>query len=174
MRGALLLTAASVVGAVAVGGAVTGSTLALWQDQRSLPAASVTAGTFGLDVRGQASATLDNLTGLQLGVRQAQPIRFISTGTGRNLLMNVRLLSVTESNPTGVSLLIQHRARSGAGDDCTGGAYTILSAGSTLASSIPAGGSAEACLGVTLQGAYLPPVATSSLVTLTFEGVQQP
>lgn len=101
MKAQRLLLAISVVGAVVVGGAVTGTTLASWRDQAALPASAVSAGSMSFAVAGPASGPLPVLGDMQPGqprVFETQ-IRNSSPKAARNLRLEVRPTGFTSTNP---------------------------------------------------------------------------
>lgn len=100
MKAQRLLLAISVIGAVVVGGAVTGTTLASWQDRAALPASSVTAGSMSFAVAGTGSAPLPVLGDMQAGVPRVfeMEIRNSSPEAARNLRLEVRPTGFTSTN----------------------------------------------------------------------------
>jgi predicted ribosomally synthesized peptide with SipW-like signal peptide len=181
MKAAGLILATALVGAVAVGGAVTGTTLALWRDQEQIPASSVTSGSIGLAVNGRVTLDLgDRFALMKPGETRTQRLTFTNTGSGSNLLMRVSLMSVARTIEAGspqVPLTIEYR-RSPAADDCSAASgYVPLpetppSGFVALSEPIAPGASSSICLRVRLDSTSLPDRPAASKVTITLRGDQ--
>ena len=98
----LLLVA--VVGALLVGGATTGTTLASWRDQAGAGSGTVRSGTFLLDINGGGTTTAISLgtlpqlarnSGATPGAAQSQSATLNYTVTGKNNQMQLELTGVT-------------------------------------------------------------------------------
>ena len=100
MRGKFLAVPVAVVGALLVGGAVTGTTLALWQDTVSVNRGTVSTSGFGLTVDNSAAANLGTLPTLQPGESAAVEVDVKNTGTNKaqNLKVDYYLDTLTSSN----------------------------------------------------------------------------
>lgn len=168
-----ILATATVVGAVAIGGATTGTTLALWRDAAAVPSGTVTSGDIALTVNGSATATLPPLGSMQPGVSHTVPLSFTNTGTGANLRLVASISSVSSTNAAGVPLTYRFR-RLAAGEPCsaTGSFTTFAGAAIALTDPLAPGASAHACMTVTLDRSSLPSSQQSSTVTFTFTGAQ--
>jgi alternate signal-mediated exported protein len=93
--------AVAVVGALLIGGATTGTTLALWTDQAMVNEGSVQSGNIELTVNGTASATFTPITNLALntgstpGAAQSFTATLSNSGSGKNMRMQIVLDDVT-------------------------------------------------------------------------------
>ncbi|MGN6131054.1 MAG: hypothetical protein ACTHOK_12010 [Nocardioidaceae bacterium] len=107
------ILAATVVGALFVGGAATGTTLALWRDQAPL-AGQLRAGTMSLTIDGKStSVQLGAVSGLTLGKTSTTPgtpvamstaplMKFEAPVEARNLRLQVHLDAVAPSQTSSV------------------------------------------------------------------------
>lgn len=163
-----LLLAFSVIGAVAIGGALTGTTLATWRDTATTGPAVVEAGNLRLQVNASSAATLPAVTGLQPGVPQMRVLTVTNDGVGRNLRMVARSASVTVSGATPLELAF--RARTSGSDSCSAGTYTPLVSGTVLTQPLAAGASTQLCLSVSTKA--VPYQSSTSTVTLGLTGTQ--
>ena len=111
MRTRVLLIVA-VVGALLVGGATTGTTLASWRDQAAAGSGTVTSGTFLLDINGggtTSAISLGTLPALALnsgptaGAAQAQSATLNYSVTGKNNQMQLALTGITANQADLVS-----------------------------------------------------------------------
>lgn len=172
-----LLHGVTVVGAVAIGGAVTGTTLALWSDQAPMAGGSVTAGTFELSVNGHAQtldlgswATTRSWSGSSDTESRAIPLTFRNDGTGANLRLRAAVTGVGNSNPVGVPLTVRFARGSTCTPDTPGTGYT--SGSLELTDSLAPGESADACLVATVTRTSAPAAAQTATVSITFQGTQ--
>jgi predicted ribosomally synthesized peptide with SipW-like signal peptide len=175
-----LLVSVSVIGAIAVGGAVTGTTMALWSDRATAAGSSVTAGTIGLTVNGSTTVDLGaRFATMQPGEARTETLTFRNTGSGRNLRLQVELASVAQTVAPGspaVPLTLEYRT-TGAADCASGGGYAPLPAApgtdfSPLTGPLAPGETASACLRVRLDLVELPAQAATSTVTIDLRGEQ--
>lgn len=179
MKAQRLLLAISVIGAVATGGAVTGTTFARWQDQAALSAGSVRTGEMSFAVAGPGTAALPVLSEMSKDVPRAVEveIRNDSPAGARHLRLTVRPTGFTGSNPA-MSLSIAAR-RLTAAEQCspslTGfvefSANAWPATGPALAGPLAPGGTSRACLLVTVLGATGSDRSTN--VALDFHAVQE-
>jgi hypothetical protein len=95
---------AAVVGALLVGGAATGTTLALWHDSAAIGAGSLDSGTIGLTLNGATTVTFAALPTLPLnsvdtaGAPQSFSAAINNGSTGKNMRMQVLLDNVVASS----------------------------------------------------------------------------
>jgi predicted ribosomally synthesized peptide with SipW-like signal peptide len=94
-----ILLVATVIGALFIGGAVTGTTLALWRDQATLDGSQVTAGelTFTVKNAPETSVTIGTLPNLVPGGAPATVegvIRNTSPAEAKNLKLDVKLVGL--------------------------------------------------------------------------------
>ena len=173
MKSRSLVTAAAVVGALVVGGATTGTTLALWRGQATMPGHTVQAGSIGLTVNQSVNVGLGSLT-MQPGESRTIPLTFTNTGQGKNLRLTTSVSAINASNNAEVPLSFGFRSMA-AGDTCTTastGLTPYTGSSIPLAGPLSAGGSATACMLVTMTRTALPTTEQTSTVTLTFTGNQ--
>lgn len=99
----------AVVGALIVGGATTGATLASWQDKAAMAHKSIKAGTFDLDINGGGKTTaisLGTLPQLPLNsgatpgdARTISPIlNYTATGENNNMVIDLTAVSVNQND----------------------------------------------------------------------------
>lgn len=173
---------ATVVGALIVGGATTGTTLALWHDKATLTG-SAQSGELVLHVDGETATTLTlpgNLA-LNSGSSAGAPQPFTATlknaGAGKNLRMQIHLDTVTSNADLTAGLEVAVATVS-AGDACptpTNGDYKPLSAWSTTAlttSSLAPDATRKLCGNVRVKGGATNIAGKSGTLTLNFRGQQ--
>jgi hypothetical protein len=167
------LVVVPVVAASLTVGSVTGTTLALLQDQATVASTSLTAGTMQLTANGEVNASLPPLADLSPGIPRAVEVTFTNDSPvdAANLRMVARLVSASSSD-AGVPLAFAARPLAG-GETCTtAGSFASFTGGPLdLTGPMAAGASSRACLTVTLTG-DLPNQQRTSAVTLTFTGQQ--
>jgi hypothetical protein len=174
-----LLVTVSVIGALVIGGALTGTTLALWRDQAPLAAGQVQSGSIALSVNGTATASLGALNGLQPGVAQVVSANLTnsSPAAAKNLRMQVHLDSVSSSNPAldavleaSVSTTTGSCVAAGAGFKPVGSGYSSTQ---LTSNSLAAQTSVTLCVTLRLPSSA-PPAALgqSGTLTFTFRGEQ--
>lgn len=178
MKAQRLLLAISVIGAVVVGGAVTGTTLASWRDQAALPASSVTSGSMSFAVAGPASAPLPVLGDMQRDEPRVfeTEIRNSSSEAARNLRLEVRPTGFSSTNPDmPLTVAVQRPA---AGQQCSAvtGFRAFTSAEWSLSTPALTGSLAPSetdrvCVQVTITGATTGSDKSSN-VTLDFLATQ--
>jgi predicted ribosomally synthesized peptide with SipW-like signal peptide len=175
-----LLLSVSVIGAVAVGGAVTGTTLALWSDQAAVAGGTVASGTIGLTVNGSTSVDLGSrFANMQPGEARTEDLTFRNSGSGANLRLQVVLASVSQAPAPGsapVPLTLEYRT-TGTADCASGGGYAPLPTESgagipSLTGPLAPGESASVCLRVGLDLDILPAQTATSTVTIDLRGEQ--
>ena len=173
MKSRSLVTAAAVVGALIVGGATTGTTLALWRGQATMPGHTAQAGSIGLTVNQSVDVGLGTLT-MQPGESRAIPLTFTNTGQGKNLRLIASVSEINTSNNAEVPLSFGFRSMA-PGDTCTAastGLTTYTGSSLPLTGPLNAGESTTACMLVTMTRTALPTAEQTSTVTLTFTGNQ--
>jgi hypothetical protein len=175
-----LLLSVSVIGAVAVGGAVTGTTMALWNATATAAGSSVTSGTIGLTVNGVGSVDLGTrFAGMQPRETRTERLTFRNTGSGSNLLLRVELDSAAQTVAPGspqVPLTLEYRT-TGTEDCASGSGYAPLPAAPgpgfpPLTGPLAPGESASVCLRVGLDLDTPPAQAATSTVTIDLRGEQ--
>ena len=175
MRAQRLLLAISVIGAVAVGGAVTGTTLARWQDSARLQPASVTAGTFGFTVNGQTQTlNLGSWSTSTNTETRAFPLTIRNDGTGKTLRMVASVTGVTKTNPSGVPLTLRFGMVNGPGQ-CTvaaSGLAEFTTQPIALTPQLAPGATGHGCLVATVQRTSPPATAQTASVSITIQGKQ--
>ena len=180
--------AVAVVGALFVGGATTGTTLALWQDRAVLPGARMEAGELTITVKdaGETTAALPAITGLVPGgdpVTVSGIIRNTSPAAAKNLRIDVRLsqLSVASAPAattgfTLANLKFDVRARTGASCPPLTADQLSAAVGYTTsalnAAALTADQTVPICVSVAAAGTM--PNGSSGHLAMTFEGVQVP
>ena len=95
--------AVAVVGALLVGGATTGTTLALWRDQAIVPASSLTSGSMSHTVLNGGDTRLGNVSlvaGEPSATTVTGTVRDTSAAGSKNLRQDIRVASVELANPT--------------------------------------------------------------------------
>jgi hypothetical protein len=127
---------ATVVGALVIGGATTGTTLALWHDEAALGASKVEAGSMTITVDGQTSATFTTITNLALnnestpGTPQAFTADLVAGGEGPNLRMRMFVDDVTTTSGdlnNGLEIALTGSATADACPAAAAASYTALS-----------------------------------------------
>lgn len=175
MKAPHLLLAISVIGAVAIGGAVTGTTLARWQDRATMPAATVTSGTFAFTVNEQSQTlTLGSWTTAANTESRAFPLSIRNAGTGKNLRMVASVTAVTRTNPSGVPLTLRFGMVDGPGQ-CTvttAGLAEFTSQPVALTPQLAPGTTGHGCLVATVQRTSPPATAQNASVSITIQGKQ--
>lgn len=172
------------VGALLVGGATTGTTLAHWRDQAALGASSVKGGTIGLTVNGSTSASFGSLANLTLnsgataGGIQSATATLVNTSTGKNMRMQMHLDNVTATT-TGLTNGLEVAASTVAtGVTCPSpaGTFKPLSSYTTTpltATSLSPGGTRKLCVDVRVKGgAGSTAAGQDGTLTFTFRGEQ--
>ncbi len=176
-----LLVTVSVIGTLVIGGALTGTTLALWRDQATIAAGSAQSGSIALSVNGTTTADLGAMD--QLGPGEARTVSATLTNStpvaAKNLRMQVHLDAVTSNNPALDSVLeVSAGAVTGAGS-CTAAGTGFNPVGSsypaTQVTTTSLGPQASVTLCVTLRLPASAPSASqgqSGALTFTFRGEQ--
>lgn len=170
-----LLSTVAVAGALVLGGATTGTTLALWRDQAALPASSVASGSLAVSAGG-----LGSLTNLQPGVSQlvSGTLSDASPSTAKNLRTTFHLDGVATSNSAVAGYLMVSATAVPSTGTCTAtSSFKPVGPGWTstalTTAGVPAGTSVRLCLTVQLDPAA--PESTrgqSATLTLTLRGQQ--
>lgn len=174
------------VGALLVGGATTGTTLATWRDQAATGSGTVRSGTFLLDINGGGTTTAISLgtlpplalnSGATPGAARAQQATLNYSVTGKNNRMQLALTSISASQPDLVAGLEVAASTVTPPASCPTPAGTFTPLGSyaatplgTLASST---GSRTLCLSIRVRGNAPAAVAgKSGALTLTLTATQ--
>ncbi len=184
VRTVVLIAAA---GALVLGGAGTGTTLALWTKSATVPSSSVTAGAISVTVNGSTSASIAGPTGLAGAGAAAGPAQSLSAtlkndspSGAKNLRMAIYLDTVTASQTDLNSNLQVAAATVATGGTCptpAGGSFKSIGAGytSTLltgTSTLPQA-SLKLCVDVRVKanpsGTF---AGKSGTLTFTFRGQQ--
>ena len=180
----LLLVA--VVGALLVGGATTGTTLATWRDQVTASSGAVQSGKFLLDINGGGTTTAISLgtlpqlarnSGATAGAAQAQQATLNYDVTGKNNQMQLALTEVSadqadltaglEVAASMVTTATTCPAPAGVYKPLSG--YTITTLGTLAGSS----GSRKLCLSFRVKGGAANGVSgKSGTLTLTLTATQ--
>ena len=168
MNARSLLTTVAVTGALVFGGAATGTTLALWQNQAATAATSVSSGTLTVSATG-----LGSLTGLEPGVSRvvSGTITDTSPSAAKNLRTTFHLDGVSTSNSAVAGHLKVSATTVPATGTCSattafkpvGPSYTSTA---LTATGVPTGTSLKLCLTVQLDPAA-PASARGQSATLT-------
>lgn len=173
---------ATVVGALVIGGATTGTTLALWRDQAA-PSGSVESGNLVLHVDGDTTATFTGVgsLGLNNGATPGAPQSFSATlknaGTGKNLRMQVYLDSFTTSSEFAAGLEVAVSTVP-TGDACPTPVTTDYKPLSTwtatalTSSSMAAAATRKLCGSVRVRGGATNIAGKSGPLTFNFRGQQ--
>lgn len=181
MHRTLVAVPLAVVGALLVGGAVTGTTLALWQDTEPLNRGSLSSGTLGLTVNGASAVQLASLPGsLQPDVGEVIKVTLQNSApaTAKNMRAVYFLDAVTSDN-SALNGAVQVDARRTYGTTCAAATSGFKPVGtgytSTRLTSTPVSPQATATICLTFR---LPASAPASSrgqtggLTLTFRGQQ--
>lgn len=180
MRARTAFLAASVVGALAMSGAVTGTTLARWQDSAPLPDVTLRSGSLGLSVSGARAHTLPGVTGLLPGQSVTSQVTLRNSAPGTTPVdssapARVRVASTwTDSPALGDSLRLQV----GAATDCATpagveGPFRGYRTGDLTAAPLASGGAATVCVTIKLDaGAPLTAAGAAGTVRITFTAEQ--
>ena len=163
-----LLTVAAVTGALLIGGAATGTTLALWRDQAAMAATSVSSGSLTVSAAG-----LGSLTGLEPGVSQvvSGTIADTSPSAAKNLRSTFHLDGVSTSN-SAVADHLKVSATAVPGNGACAATTALKPVGPSYTSTAltttggPAGTTRKLCLTVQLDAAA-PTSARGQSATLT-------
>ena len=180
----LLLVA--VVGALLVGGATTGTTLATWRDQAAAGSGTVQSGTFELDINGGGTTTAISLgtlptlalnSGATAGAAQAQSATLNYTVTGKNNQMQLALTGITANQADLVSGLEVAASMVTTATTCPtpAGTYKPLSSytSTALGTLANSAGSRKLCLSTRVKGSAPAAVAgKSGALTLTLTATQ--
>ena len=167
----------AVVGALLVGGATTGTTLARWRDQANLPASGVTSGSMSHTVLNGGDARIGTLS-LAAGASTATPVtatvRDTSAPGSRNLRQDIRLADVDLADATnGLTphhLLVSVTKKPSSGCPTAPPATVAAGyAGAVLDRTAPASPAYEVC--VTMAAVAGAPPSAGTL-RLTFAGQQ--
>ena len=173
---------ATVVGALFIGGATTGTTLALWHDQESLAAGALQSGNLIIDVRkpGEVIAQLGSLS-LVPGEAKAIPATVLnSSQTGaKNLRMNIRFLGATvtgdpstpaaDTAANNLELNVAPRGSSGSCVPASAGYTPLATPNVDPLNATPLGyEQLDLCVSMRATSGE----GTDGVVTLTFEAVQ--
>jgi hypothetical protein len=159
----------AVVGALLVGGATTGTTLAQWRDQAAMPAGGITSGSMSHAVEDPGSA-LELTAGS--GVTTTVLVRDTSSAAARNLRQTIRIRDVALVDPTSglsrsnLSLSVERKPWSGCSTPGSGPDRLPRSLGTTSP-----GETIEVCLAV-VADASTPTSAGSLRLDLAAEQVR--
>ena len=178
--------AVAVVGALLIGGATTGTTLASWKDQEAVAASKVKAGEFDVDINGGGKAStisLGTLPQMQLnsgatpGPAQATTATLNYKVTGKNNRMSLHLTDITASQADLTAGLEVAASTVSMAATCpsTASGYKSLSAYTTtnLSNLANASGSVKLCLSVRVKANAPADVGgKSGALTLTLTGTQ--
>jgi alternate signal-mediated exported protein len=174
-----------VAGALVVGGATTGTTLALWVDRTAVSEGQLRSGSIALVVNGSTSATFADISDLALstgsspGAARSFTATLSNAGTGKNMRMNIQLDDVTTTSDalnTGLEIAVQ-----GAADttDCptpaTSGYEDLSATNAHLLTpvSIAPGGTWVMCVSVRSKGGTGTGLQNrSGQLTFAFRGAQ--
>ena len=165
----------AVVGALLVGGATTGTTLASWRDQASVGSGAASSGKFLLDINGGGTSTAISLgtlptlalnSGATAGAAQAQSATLNYSVTGKNSQMRLALTSISASQSDLVSGLEVAASMVATATACPvpAGTYQALSTytSTTLGILANATGSRKLCLSMRVRGSAPAAVAGKS------------
>ena len=185
VRTVVLIAAA---GALVLGGAGTGTTLALWTKTVTVPASSVTSGAISVTVNGSTSASIAGPTGLARGVGPGNAgvaksvsatLKNDSPSGAKNLRMAIYLDSVTASQTdlnTNLQVAASTVATTGT---CPSPAGTFKTIGTGYTSTLLTGtntqpqASLKLCVDVRVRsGAGAAADNKSGTLTFTFRGQQ--
>lgn len=176
----------AVVGALLVGGATTGTTLASWRDQASAGSGPVSSGRFLLDINGGGTTTAISLgtlptlalnSGATAGAAQPQQATLNYTVTGKNNQMQLALTGISANQPDLVTGLEVAASMVTTGTTCPSpaGTYKPLSGytSTTLGTLTNSSGSRKLCLSTRVKGNAPAAVAgKSGALTLTLTATQ--
>jgi hypothetical protein len=184
VRTVVLIAAA---GALVLGGAGTGTTLALWTKSATVPSSSVTAGAISVTVNGSTSASIAGPTGLARGAGTAAgtaksvsaTLKNDSPSTAKNLRMTIYLDTVTANQAdlnTNLEVAASTVTTSGT---CPTPAGTFKPVGAGYTSTLLTGtstlpqASLKLCVDVRVKGGSTAATASKSgTLTFTFRGQQ--
>ncbi|QZY29829.1 hypothetical protein [Nocardioides coralli] len=174
--------AVAVAGALLVGGAATGTTLASWVDSAQLAGTAVSSGTISLTVDGTTTATFASLPALSLnvggtpGAAQSFTATLRNDSVGKNLRMRMYVDDVTTGQADlngGLEISVAGAAPAAA---CPAPAWQNLSAtNNTEVTGAPLapGGTRKLCVSLRVRAGA--PAATASrtgTLTFAFRGAQ--
>lgn len=149
----------SVIGAAAVGGALTGTTVASWRDSSAMNAGVLRTGDLGLSANAAGGSALR----LTPGQSTAVPLTLTTTGAGKNLRATASLVGVQGGEHVG----LRFRRQTSDTDRCTtdGGATPFTTwAGSPIRLTDPAPpGTVRLCLVLTASTEAMPAEMESTL-----------
>lgn len=185
MRTRVLLLVA-VVGALLVGGATTGTTLATWRDQAAAGSGTVESGNLLLDINGGGTTTAISLgtlptlalnSGATAGAAQAQQATLNYSVTGKNNQMQLALTGITADQADLVAGLEVAASMVTTGTTCPSpaGTFKPLSAytSTTLGTLGNSAGSRTLCLSTRVKGNAPAAVAgKTGALTLTLTATQ--
>jgi alternate signal-mediated exported protein len=176
--------AVAVVGALLVGGATTGTTLALWHDQAAVDNGELGSGAIVLQVDGRTTAEFAPINGLALnaGASPGSAQTFTATlkngSSGTNMRMRMHLDDVTTPNGNlnnGLEIALSSAAQTGDCAMATTG-YAPLSAPNSMEFStagVPNGGTRALCVSLRVKASAAPDVASQTgTLTFLFRGEQ--
>lgn len=175
---------ATVIGALLIGGAVTGTTLALWRDETTVSAGGLNAGNLTIEVHNASLTTVTaDLGSIELvvgGPAVVVPARFVNTSAvgARNLKLDYSFIGGTVASDGSTAAgdastgnLKLNIAAKGPGD-CVPATTGLTDLGTPIATSIntvPVGyESFDACISI----AAVSGAGTDGVLTLNFEAVQ--
>lgn len=168
--------AVAVVGALLVGGATTGTTLALWQDQTSVDNGQLVSGEMAFSVQQGGDIELGDLSLVQGGaaVSVTGTVTDESPAGAQNLRQDIRLTGVTLAGADGglttghLLLEVTPKPASGCSSEVPGTAAAGYTS-SVLGQTVP-GDTFEICVRVAATANA--PVGGTGTVDLDFTGVQ--
>jgi alternate signal-mediated exported protein len=176
---------AAVVGALLVGGAATGTTLALWSDSAPMASSGVAAGTIAKTADGAKDAAYVGVTGLALndGAIPGGAYSFATTlanaSTGKNMRLQMFVDDVSSANPLLNQGLEVGLAAVPTASDCPTAApgFSPLNAQNSLTvtpDGIPNGERRAVCVWVRVKGGSDPNIigGASGQLKFDFRGVQ--
>jgi predicted ribosomally synthesized peptide with SipW-like signal peptide len=177
----------AVVGALLIGGATTGTTLALWHDQETL-SGSVSSGTMAFTVNGSTTVTFDAINNLamnsgdQAGAAQSFTADLTAGGAGKNLRMRMFVDDVTTGSSElndGLEVALTGAPTAGDCPAATAATYTPLSGTNSVevtnssVAGVPPGTSRALCVAVRVRpNAPAATAGKSGQLTITFRGQQ--
>jgi predicted ribosomally synthesized peptide with SipW-like signal peptide len=173
MKATSLLVTASVAGALVIGGAATGATLAAWHDQAAVNAGTLASGDIALTADSYRSAEMPALTGLAPNAPKA--VRLSLRNSGPTAAKNLRLrgsVTAVDSSNAEVPVQLSFRKLGSAGEACTAADTFPLGVGDVLTDALAPEETGHVCVKVALLREVLPAEAATSQITLTLTGTQ--
>jgi hypothetical protein len=153
--------AVTVVGALFVGGATTGTTLASWVDSESLAGTAVSSGTISLTANDSTTATfaaIDNLalnSGATPGTPQSFTVTLRNASVGKNLRMRMYVDDVTTTQADLNSGLQVSLAGAGSAGTCPSPTWQDLSSTNAVqvtATPLDPGATRTLCVSARVKG----------------------